>query len=571
MLKSLNVVAWCIALQCALLAQPAPSPNTPQDLADQALAKAKAGETGEALELYEAALKLAPEEFNILRDYAVVLGWAERYPAAIIVIQKVRTIQNDQPVWALQEFARSYLFGDATRDALNTLNELVELGDNSETTLTRRALALRWLGQSEQAQAQYEAVLQSYPDSAAAITGLAYVQADRNKLSASIETLNSVSAAMERRPEILQAKIRILNWMGRHYEAQRLIESLPDDLKNTHGVLEDRIAAQRWGGNPVAAMNDVARLMSLFPSNSTRQLSADMRSEYGESLTPSFRFGKDSDGLTDRTATSDIGIHLNPAHLLLLGYQYRWLEQYQDIRRLVRYNLGWSGTLSRRVAVYTTVSQVDYRQTGISRKTIGDGAVTLTVNDVLRMNVGAGTVAVDAFNAIGKHVSAPFGFAEVGLDFAPTTRIRSRYSRYMFSDDVIRDRLDAEVTRALLTESALRLSVGWRSNVMWHDTITDDFYSPSRFQSHLPLVHTTGRIASGLNYDAEIAGGWQSEHNSPTLHPFQVSGGLRWNASRHVRTVIEAAKTTSSLDRPSTGQRIYSRWVASASLEIRLR
>jgi hypothetical protein len=296
---------------------------------------------------------------------------------------------------------------------------------------------------------------------------------------------------------------------------------------------------------------------------------AEMRTEYGGSLSPGFRFGRDSDGLTDRSAGADFAIHLNPAHVLRAGYQYRWLEQNRDVRRLVRYDLGWSGTVSRKLALYTTVSSVDYRQAGVDKKFVGDASVALGVADSFRLNGGVGSIAMDAFNAIGNQVTSPFAFGEGMLSFGPNTRLRSRYSYYSFSDDVVRNRLDAELTRALVTESRVRLSAGWRSNLMWHNAQTDDFYSPRRLISQLGFAQATGRIASWLEYGGEIAAGWQSERNSQVLHPFQATGRLYWQPSRHLRTVIEAAKSTSSLDRSEPGQRIYSRWVASAGVEVR--
>src|SRR5215510_2205647 len=131
MSKSLSLLIFLLALQPPAIGQ---APQTAQALADEALSVARAGRNTEALSLYKRALAADPDNTAILRDYAVVLGWNEQYADAIVVIKKLRRLQNQQPVWALREFARSYLFGNATAEALSILNELIELDDRSETT-----------------------------------------------------------------------------------------------------------------------------------------------------------------------------------------------------------------------------------------------------------------------------------------------------------------------------------------------------------------------------------------------------------------------------------------------------
>jgi Flp pilus assembly protein TadD len=572
MRKSLNAIivgAWCIALPWTLFSQNLNTAEQARAVADQALVKARAGETAEALRLYETALRSSPEDVAILRDYAVVLGWAGQYPRAIATIKQLRGKQKDQPVWALREFSRSFLFGDATTDALRVFDELVLLGDDSEQTLIRRAMALRWLGRNAEAQKQYQAILEHYPNSAPAYAGLANSLADDNKLSEALRIIDSAPQAAEQNAEVLQSRIRILNFMGRHLEAQQLISSLPPEMVETRGVLEERVAAERWGGNPVSAQMDAVKLWTLFPASGTRNLLTGIRSEYGHSVSPGFRYSKDSDGLIDRTASSDIAIHLNPAHLIHIGYQYRWLEQHQDVRTLLRYDLGWTGTLNPRLTVYATTSAVDYRVPGVSRKFVGDASAVFTVNDAIRFSGGGGSIVMDAFNAIGNQVTASFGSGDFSIRLDPSTRLRMRYSHYSFSNNVIRDRGDAEIMRSLPAKSWGRFSVGWRSNLMWHDYQTNDFYSPSRFQSHLAVAQVDGRITSWLSYSSEIAAGWQLESDSPSLHPFQAAGKLAWQPGRHLRAIVEGGKSTSSLDRPGNGLRTYSRWVASAGLEIR--
>src|SRR4030095_16389877 len=123
--------------------------------------------------------------------------------------------------------------------------------------------------------------------------------------------------------------------------------------------------------------------------------------------------------------------------------------------------------------------------------------------------------------------------------------------------------------RSLISESHIRFNLGWRTNLMWDDAQTNDFYYPSRFPSHVAVAQGYGRIASWLEYWGEVAGGWQSEWMTPFSHPLQVAGKLVWNPNRHLAATLEAGRSTSSLDRPSEGLRAYSRKVISAGLQVR--
>ena len=123
--------------------------------------------------------------------------------------------------------------------------------------------------------------------------------------------------------------------------------------------------------------------------------------------------------------------------------------------------------------------------------------------------------------------------------------------------------------QSLLVESRVRFNLGWRYNLMRHDAQTDDFWSPLRFQSHLAVAQSYGRITSWLEYWGEIAGGWQSEQGTPVMHPLQIAAKFVWHPSRHWNAVLEGGRSTSSLDRPSPGLRTYSRRVVSAGIQFR--
>jgi hypothetical protein len=193
----------------------------------------------------------------------------------------------------------------------------------------------------------------------------------------------------------------------------------------------------------------------------------------------------------------------------------------------------------------------------------------VNVSNEFTLSGGTGSIMADAFNSIASQVTAPFGFGDVVFSPNSATRFQTRYSRYNFSDGVNRDRIDVEAMRRILSESQIRLNLGWRSNLMWHDAYTSDFWSPEQFQSHVAVAQGFGRIGSWMDYWGEVSGGWQSERGTPVMHPLQVAARLVWHPTRHWNATVEAGRSTSSLDRPFPGLRTYSRRVISAGMQFR--
>jgi tetratricopeptide (TPR) repeat protein len=527
-------------------------------LAEQAVQQARAGKTEEALALFRQALPLAPNNVPILRDYAVILGWGEHYKEAAQYIHQIVALEPEQPDWALREYARSYLFGGDTQAALDMLNRLVSRGDTSEPVLMRRALALRWLSQPKEAQTAYEVARDLYPQSGAARAGLVYSLGDQNKLSEALRMADAGLQDLPNDPELLKAKIRVLNWMSRHLEAQQVLDGIPTSLANDREILEDRVYASRWGGDPGTAANTAKRLDADFPNNpATKKLLNQIQLEYGASLAPGVRYISDSDGLIDRTASGEFAVHLSPAHELRAGYLYRELWQGESLFWR-RYDLGWSGVLGRHVRAYASGSDLNYG-IGSTHRIVGDGGLAFVLSDSAKITAGGGTIVMDAFRAAQNHVTGTFASGDITLAPGTFTQLQARYARYDFSDGVKRDRADLEALFQIHSQPRLKLRLGWRSNLMWHDGNTTDFYSPETFQSHLALGQASGRLARWLDYSVEVAGGWQREPDTPLENPIQVSGRLAWHPSDNFRVLVEVGRTTSSLDRVTADRNPYTR------------
>lgn len=561
---------WCAVIAICgagvLRAQTNTAESTRQAvaLAEEATQQARAGKTEDALALFRQALPLAPDNVPILRDYAVILGWGEHYTETTKVIRRIMTLEPEQPDWALREYARSYLFGGETQAALDILNKLVSRGDSSETVLMRRALALRWLGQAKEAQTAYEVARDLYPASGAARAGAVYSLGDQNKLPEALRTAEAGLRDLPNDPDLIKAKIKVLNWMSRHLEAQQVLDGIPTSLENDREILEDRVYAARWGGDPGMAARTVRRLDADFPNNAaTKKLVNQIELEYGASLAPGFRYISDSDGLIDRTWSGEFAVHLSPANELRTGYLYRQLWQGESLFWR-RYDLGWSGVLSRRVRGYASASDMNYG-TGSTHRIVGDGGFAFLLSDSARISAGGGTIAMDAFRATQNHVTATFASGDLTLAPNTFTQLQGRYARYDFSDGVRRDRTDLEALFQIHSQG-VKLRLGWRSNLMWHNGSTSDFYSPETFQSHLALAQISGRITRPLDYSVEVAGGWQMEPGTPLENPIQVSARLAWHPTDNFRALIEVGRTTSSLDRVTADRNPYTRRVASIGI-----
>jgi tetratricopeptide (TPR) repeat protein len=327
-------------------AQLNPEKMTAGELSDQAGALARSGSAVQALRLYETALAQEPGNTEIRADYATVLGWAERYPQSIAEFRRVFVQDPKAADWVLQEFARSQLFGDLPAAALDTLNELARRGDNSEATLCRIGLALRWMNRPKDAEKAYRQALEAHPQSVTAQIGRIYSLAGQNQLGRALETVRDAHGSNPDKWEFVKVESQLLNWMGRHREAAKVLAAIAqaDDRE----LIESRIAAARWGGRPGEAKRAVMALAKTYPDVPAAEiLRSEVSLEYGRMVATSFRIASDSDGLTDRLFEEVFAIHAGPANRVQFGLEQRALSMEQPLGWR-RASVSWSSELSGR-------------------------------------------------------------------------------------------------------------------------------------------------------------------------------------------------------------------------------
>ena len=541
----------------------------PLELSERARSLARAGSTGEALRLYGLALDAAPADVEIRRDYAIVLGWAERYADSIAEFKKVLEREPEQPDWAMRELARSELFGGSPAEALRILDALIRAGDDSELTLCRKAFALRWLNRPVEAERIYRQVAGVYPESVTARLGVVYSLADQNRLERALAVAEAALASQPKNTDLLKAKGQVLNWMGKHQAALRIFSAFGGSAAIDREVLEGRLAAARWGGAPKTAREAARELARTYPqSPAVKPLATEVALEYGRALAPSFRYATDNDGFIDRVYEQAFSLHAGPANRIQLGFQQRQFSMGESASWR-RFDVGWSGTLAPRLHAYASVSDVEYRSAAAERRFVGDAALSFAINDSVKISGGGGTLAVDAFHAVQRAITAPFFYGNVVVEPWRMTAIEVQYSRYMFSNGINRDRFTVEGFRRLGGGRALHVDVGGAGNWMWHDRETQYFFSPATFHSLLAKARVAGRLSRTLEYNVEVGAGEQREAYYGRQSPFVATGSMFARLGPRLHLRVEAGRSTSSLERINPGRASYARTVVAAGLVFR--
>ena len=540
---------------------------TPANLSERAGELARSGRTAEALPMYEAALAQEPNNLEIRADYATVLGWAERYRESIAQFRLVTgPNQPDPPIWVLREASRSQLFGGDLKGAMATLNQLIGLLDDAEVTLCRRGLALRWLDRPKEAETAYRDALKTHPASTMAQIGIIYSLADQNRIQQALALVNQMTRQQPDNRDFAKVKSQILNWMGRHREAGRVLHGLggADDRE----ILESRVSAARWGGEPAEARRVAKALVARYPVPAAKKLNRDIELEYGKRLGTSARLAHDTDGLTDRLIEQVFGIHAGAANRFEFAVEQRKLSMEESVGWR-RATLSWSGQLSSRFSSYAAVNQVNYHGVRGSSPFFGDGALTFAASDRVRISGGGGNTAVDAFRAVQNRIKSDFFFGEISIKPRPSVEISAKFARSRFSDSVQRNKADSEAFIRLHTSRKLRLDVGGSVNWLSHSRESENYFSPPDFYSMLGRVRFSGRLSPRFEYNAQIGAGAQREGALALESPLVATGTFFAKISPHWILQIDGGRSTSSLERINPGRQSYARTVLAAGLVYR--
>lgn len=543
-----------------------------QALAAEGVTLAREGSSALGLAYLQHAVEMQPTNLPIRRDYAVVLSWAEHYVEASLEFDSVFLQDPDQPVWARSDRAQAALFGGAPEKALAILNELLQEGYVDERNLIRKGLALRWSGKPEQAERLYKQISALYPESSAGPDGLIHSLADQNRLGAAIKTADSSMTRLPNHWDLVKSRAQVLNWAGRHLQAEKTLATLPQEQAFQSDVLHHRALAARWTDNAQAAADYAKTFVQRNPGDADAyRLREQLAYQYGYGFRSSGDYFGDTDGFFSRGLRQEFEAPLTLSHRLEVGVNRQFFEQQGENANWTTYGIGWNGQLSRRLTASARAGQSLYGGDDRSQRLNLNASANLLVSDRIRLRGGVGQEPTTAFHAIQRRVQTQYGFLEADLKPTVKTQLSFRTARTAFSGSTVRQGFDAAAFLRVLDKRYLRLRVGTRNGWIFHDRPSNDVYSPDSLHSHLAAMHLQGRLPGELDYVAEFGSGVQFESGSPRTIPFSSTIELARRLHNSIWLRLQAGHSNSAMDRTNAGLPSYRMSYAKLQLDYRLK
>jgi tetratricopeptide (TPR) repeat protein len=542
-------------------------------LREQGVQAARAGNTKEGLEYLEQSIRLSPEDIVTIRDYAVVLGWAERYPESLRQFEQLLTLQPDQPQWTRSELARNQLFGGRPESALKTLDGLIAEGHVDLPTLSRRGLALRWIGRSDEATSVYRRIWNEYPDSPEGARGVVQSLADRNRLG---DALDAAEQGLEEFPDDADLRFRqaqTLNWAGRHIRAEQALELLPPAYRETADAMQHRTLAARWASRPREAFELALASRQRHPQDlQAERLLRDLSVEYGPSIEASAEIVQDSLGYSYRSTLQQATLPVSVSHRFSIlrerrSYDDRYTAPYSLAS--TRYGAGWTGVLGHRISADANISSLDYGIDGASRRLLGDASVSAMLSDSLSLAGGFGVSPAETLPALSQRLTSRNVWGAARL--RPTVKLEAgaRYARYAYSGETLRQTLEYSAFYRVSQRGGHKIRIGGRSQWMWHDRYTPLLWSPDFFHVQVAAVHFEGRLPGKLDYVAEVGSGYQQEAGYGRQHPLVTTFELAKRINPHIWLRMKTGYSNSSIERINNSTGGYRFGYLNFGLDIR--
>jgi len=540
------------------------------------------GREGEALagSVYAGwALLFDPENVDVRRDYAVLLNWAEEYERASEEFEKVLATAPDQPTWVRSEIAQAELFGGSADAALGQLDGLIADGHRDAKNLTRRGLALRWTGRSEEAEEAYREVMEAFPDRPDGAEGLIQALADRHRFS---DALSTASRAVRDFPDewrLRKTQAQVMNWAGLHLKARKALGEIPVEMRSTGEVMHHRALAARWSARPREAFRIAWAYNQTHPEDRQAQsLLRDLSKEYGSAIRVEAEGVGDSTGYSYRGTLATAEVALNEAHRVRLSHGFRryfdrTFPEGEQATSWNRYELGWNGSLGKRLTADASVAQVDYRLGGEDGRLLYGVSARYLATDRIRLGAGAGSEAIETTRALRNRLTADSVWGEA--EFRPLLKLETgiRYSRMDFNDrlNVSRQTVAMNAFWVFSRKAGHRFRVGGRSYILRHSGGHPDFWSPGRFATHLGAIHAQGRLPWRLDYVAEAGVGVQREDDLERQIPFVGTLELAKRLNPSVWMRVKGGYSNSGLERiNSAAAPAYRFWYFRGGLDFRL-
>lgn len=543
-----------------------------QVLAAEGVALARAGSTQLGSAYLRRAIAMSPEHNGIRRDYAIVLTWSDRYIEARRQFDYVFRQHPTQPLWSRSDRAQAELFGGDPAAALEILNGMLAEGYVDEHNLVRKGLALRWSGNAKAAERLYTQIAALYPDSSAGPDGLIHSLADQNRLGSAIKAADSSLDRLPNHWDLVKSKAQVLNWAGRHLQAEKTLAAVPEDQAFHSDVLHHRALAARWSNDARRATDYAQAFVQRYPGDrDAYQLREALAYQYGYSLRTSADYFGDTDGFVSQGLRQEFEAPLSLRHRLDMGVNRQFFSQGTESARWTTYGLGWTGQLTRRLSTHASAGQVLYSGDGIATRLSLDSSASLLVSDRVRVQGGVGQAPTTAFHAVQQRVQTQYGYLETDLRPTLKTQVSGRFGITRFSGSTTRTSVDISALRVLRRGGVLRLQAGARSGWISHDQPSPLVYSPQSASSHLGVIHMEGRLPWQVDYTAEFGSGLQFESGSPRSIPLSSTVEIAKELQRAVWLRLQAGYSNSALQRTNAGGASYKMSYVSVQLDYRLK
>lgn len=524
------------------------------------------------------ALLFDPGNVDVRRDYAVLLNWAEEYGQAREEFEKVLAAEPNQPAWVRSEIAQAELFGGAPDSALEELDGLIAEGRRDARNLTRRGLALRWMGRSEAAEEAYREVMEAFPERPDGAEGLIQALADRHRFS---DALSTASRAVRDFPDewrLRKTQAQVMNWAGLHLQARKALKEIPVEMQSTGEVMHHRALAARWSARPREAFRIAWAYSQTHPEDRQAQsLLRDLSKEYGSAIRVEAEGVGDSTGYSYRGTLATAEVALSEAHRVRLTHGYRryfdrTFPMGDQATSWNRYELGWNGSLGKRLTADLSVAQLDYDLAGERGRVLYGASARFLATDRIRLGAGAGSEAVETTRALRNRLTADTVWTEA--EFRPLIKLETavRYSRTDFNDglNISRQAVAANAFWIFSRKAGQRIRLGGRSLMLRHDGAHPDFWSPRRFVTHLGVVHARGRLPGRVDYVAELGVGAQWEDDLQRQTPFVGTLELAKRLNPSVWMRVKGGYSNAGLERINNGAPAYRFWYFRGGLDFRL-
>lgn len=541
-------------------------------LAAEGIQLAREGEADLGIAYLRRAVAMAPYHLGVRRDYAVVLTWNERYVEAQREFDYVFANQPDQPVWARSDRVQAELFGDRPQIALAMINELLAEGHVDERNLLRKGLALRWSGRPKEAERLYKQISALYPESSAGPDGLIHSLADQNRLGSAIKAADESLTRLPDRWDLVKSRAQVLNWAGRHLQAEKTLAALPEERAQQGDALQHMALAARWTDDARMASDYARTFAQRYPGDrEAYRLRDELQYQYGYAFQTRADYFADTDDFVSQGIRQQFEAPVSLSHRLELGVNRQLFTQRGEAASWTTYGVGWTGHVARRLTARARAGQTFYGNGAKESRLNLDASANYLVSDRVRLRGGLGQEPTTAFRAIQRQVQTQYAYAETDLRPTLKTQLGLRYSTVAFGSSTTRQSIDFSAFRRIVNKRLMRIRLGTRNSWASHDRPSDDVYSPDYFRTHLGAVHLEGRFPGAIDYVAEFGTGLQMEAGQPRTIPIVSTVELAKRLRQDIWLRLQGGYSNSAVDRTNAGLSAYRMSYASIQLDYRLK